>query len=258
MSLPALQDHITSLPATTWASGMTLHNTGAPNLSQWNSTNAAQRIKNLENYFKNERGWSSAPHAFVDDNFVWLFTRFTDKGTHSPSWNGTRIGIEMVGDFRKGSDDDDSGRGLLVKKNTVALFAMLHTKYGWDPENIKLHKEDPRTTHDCPGDDIDKREFIDMVSEYMGHAGEHPAEPLPINQPSSSPPVKLGHVINVRNDDVLNVRADSSASARIITTYRPGAKVRILSSAINVKTKWLLLDTPAGLGWANAHYIALD
>lgn len=256
MSLPQLQEHINSLPATTWASGMTLHNTAAPTLSQWTPENRAQRIKNLEVFFRDERGWSSGPHAFVDDVFVWLFTRFTDKGTHSPSWNGTRLGIEMVGDFRKGVDDPKTGRGLAVVKNTVALFAMLHTKYGWDPANIKLHKEDPRTTHDCPGNLIVKSTFIGMVQEYMGHAGDIPHE-----LPEETAPPKPGtaaHVVNVPANDVLNVRENSSASSKIIGTLQNGAALMVLSAAMNGKTQWDRIEAEQGKGWVNAHYIKED
>lgn len=253
LTLPQLQIHIDALPATTWASGMTLHNTAAPTLSQWSAVNAERRIKNLENYFKNERGWSSGPHAFVDDIFVWLFTRFTDKGTHSPSWNGTRIGIEMIGDFSY--EDDDSGRGLKVKKNTVALFAMLHTKYGWDPQTIKLHKEDPRTDHDCPGKDVDKAEFISLVQEYMGEGGDHDVEVLPIFDAPPKQPEERHGVVRVPPNDHLNIRSASSASAPIIATLKVNEDVTILGEAMNVKTKWFRVKAGGPIGWAAARFI---
>ena len=130
MDLKQLQAHIDTMPATIWASGTVLHNTGAPSLSQRPQGLTPQHMQNLVSYFRDDRGWSSGPHCFVDDQPkpFKLFTKFTDKGTHSPSWNGTKIGIEMLGDFRPGSDDDDAGRGMKVKLATVALFAMLHTK----------------------------------------------------------------------------------------------------------------------------------
>lgn len=248
LTLPKLQAHIDALPPTTWASGMTLHNTAAPTLSQWTPANRSQRILNLERFFRDERGWTSGPHAFVDDELVWLFTRFTDKGTHSPSWNGTRLGIEMVGDFRRGADDPKSGRGLGVVKNTVALFAMLHTKHGWDPHTIKLHKEDPRTTHDCPGSAIVKEDFIDDVLEYMGHAGDMPDDLVTPREPRRM----SGIVINVAADDTLNVRPWPSTGSPPIGRLALGSPVSILSEAMNVKTKWYRIEPQ---GWVNAAFI---
>lgn len=253
LTIPLLKEHINGLNFTTWRpSGMALHNTKAPTLAQWNAQNAAQRIKNLENYFKNVRGWSSGPHAFVDDNLVWLFTPFTTQGTHSPSWNGTRIGIEMVGDFSV--EDDDTGRGLKVKKNTVALFALLHQKLGLDPETIKLHNEDPRTDHDCPGKDIDKAEFISLVQQYMGEAGDHDVKALPIfdDQPTLPPP-RWG-IVKVPANDVLNMRNASSASAPIVATLHPGEKVKILTEAMNGDTRWFRVEA-GPTGWAAARFI---
>jgi len=252
MMLPQLQKHIDGLPANTWASGMTLHNTAAPSIKQWTPENRAQRILNLEKYFRDDRKWSSAPHAFVDYDYVWLFTPFTTEGTHSPSWNGTKLGIEMVGDFS--FEDDDAGLGLKIKKNTAALFAMLHKKYGWDPETIKLHKEDPRTDHDCPGKDIDKAEFIGIVQEYMGHAGDLDYDP---------PPLKVtGSVTNVRSDDVLNVREQSSPSSKILGTLKNGSPIVVTGSGMNGSTKWLSIETAGAnarhlVGWVNAHYVTM-
>lgn len=255
-SLAETQVYIDALPATTWASGMTLHNTGAPNLSQWHAANAAQRILNLERYFKIERGWQSAPHAFVDDfTPIWIFTPPIYRGTHSPTWNGTRLGIEMIGNFVKGGDDDDSGRGLKVKQNTAALFAMFHTKYGWDPANIKLHKEDPWTTHKCPGPDIDKAEFIELVQEYMGHAGDHDTPALPIAAtPPIAVPVRRG-VVKVAANDTLNIRAESSASSKVLASIRSGEIVEILGHDMNGSTKWLRIKYGAIQGWVSARFV---
>ena len=249
-----LQAIIDKLPPTTWASGMVLHNTAAPSLAQRPQGLTDQHMENLLKYFRDDRGWSSGPHAFIDDQAspYHLFTRFTDKGTHSPSWNGTKIGIEMLGDFSR--EDDDSGRGLKVKLATVALFGMLHTKYGWDPQSIKLHKEDPRTTHDCPGKDIDKAEFISLVEQYMGHAGEHPPVLQTEPKPVPTTPPKIG-TVNVPAHDTLNMRENSSASSPLILSLPLGQKVTILSEAMNGPTRWLNVATSGKTGWVAARYV---
>ena len=263
-TIAEMQEFVDKLPPTTWASGMVLHNTAAPNLGQWTAANRAQRILNLERYFRDDRGWTSGPHAFVDyfTDGIWVFTPFTEKGTHSPSWNGTRLGIEMIGDFAR--DDDDAGPGLLVKKNTVALFAMMHTRYGWNPETIKLHKEDPRTTHDCPGKDVDKGEFIELVQEYMGHAGEHSDWPDPSTEAPAPKPViivpdwKLGTVV-VPAGETLTLRETASVSSRNMGGLPSGTILKTFSEEMNGKTRWLRVETPAGFkGWVSARYVKGD
>lgn len=253
------QTFVDQLSKTTWASGMTLHNTAAPNLGQWTPANRAQRILNLERYFRDEKGWPSAPHAFVDYDFIWNFTPFTSKGTHSPSWNGTRLGIEMVGDFDV--DDDDSGLGFKIKMNTVALFGMLHSHYGWNPETIKLHKEDPRTDHDCPGKDIDKDEFIRLVQEWMGHAGEHTKYPDPsVTTPAAPPttvilPFRTG-VVQVPLNDTLTLRERATSSSENKGSMPNGTVLKIFSEETNGKTTWLRVETPLGFkGWVSARFV---
>jgi hypothetical protein len=81
-----------------------LHNTSEPRLSQWHSIPGEQRMRNLEDYYRNpdpktaKKAWSAGPHAFVADDFIWVFTPLTTSGVHSPSWNAissariTRLG----------------------------------------------------------------------------------------------------------------------------------------------------------------------
>jgi hypothetical protein len=100
----------------------------------------------------------------------------TVSGTHSPSWNKIALGVEMLGDYDK--DEFDSGRGLKVHQNAVAAFATLSAVLGIDPDKIRLHKEDPLTTHACPGKKVNKNKFIQEVKDLMAkrHAGEHLVE----------------------------------------------------------------------------------
>ncbi len=87
-----------------------------------------------------------------------MFTPLTVSGVHSPSWNKTALGIEMLGDF--GSEAFASGRGRKVRKNAVAAMATLCAILGLDPNGIRLHREDPATTHACPGKNVRKLEVI--------------------------------------------------------------------------------------------------
>ncbi len=153
-----------------------LHNTSAPRLSQWHSTPGEQRMRNLEDYYRNpdpqtgKKAWSAGPHLFVADDFIWVFTPLTTSGVHSPSWNAISWGVEMVGKFDEESFDDR------VRDNTVAALASLHAKLGLDPQGLRFHKEDINTTHkDCPGKNVVKADIIQRVIDRIpiAHDGEH-------------------------------------------------------------------------------------
>ena len=163
-----------SLHWTAWRPSFTvLHNTAAPSLAQRPNGLTKQHILNLEKFYRDERGWSAGPHLFVDDRQIWVFTPLTLSGVHSPSWNKTALGVEMLGDYAK--EDFDSGRGLKVQQNAVAAFATLHAVLGIDPDTIRLHKEDPGTEHNCPGKNVVKAKFIQAVKDLIvqRHGGEH-------------------------------------------------------------------------------------
>ena len=88
-------------------------------------------------------------------------------------FNGPGFGFEMLGDYDK--DSFNSGRGLSVRKNAVAAIATLSAILGIDPSSMKLHKEDPLTTHACPGKNVIKAEIIAEVQQLMAgrHKGDH-------------------------------------------------------------------------------------
>jgi len=273
--LPELKLYIQALDFSNWKPSVIVwHNTAAPTIEQWEKSYqqdkvkglepGISRIKSLENFFKTNQGWPSAPHFFVYKDKVWAFTPANKKGTGSPSWNANGIHIEMIADFSK--EDDDSGVGLLIKNNTIALTAMLCDKIGLKPESgeviskkpfrtsgtIFLHKQDPKTTHDCPGHDIavDKEAMVDSVLEYMGHGGEH------VGDASLDTPKLRNGIVNVPANDTLNLRENSSASSKIIIQLKPKEPVTILNEAMNGNTKWFYINWKnVDKGWVAAKYI---
>jgi hypothetical protein len=156
-----------------------LHNTAAPTLQQWMSgpTTPQQRILNLEAYYRDQMGWSAGPHLFIDNQLIWAFTPLTTSGVHSPSWNHVSWGIEMVGDYSQ--ESFDQGPGAAVADNAVKALATLHTLMGLDPDTLKFHKEDPGTTHNCPGSNVNKPNIIARVRQRMG--GDHPLGQIPVS-----------------------------------------------------------------------------
>jgi 3D (Asp-Asp-Asp) domain-containing protein len=170
---PEFDDYVSTLHFSDWRPRfVVVHNTGVPKLSQWHSVSGETRMRNLENYYKNEMRWSAGPHLFVANDFIWVFTPLTTSGVHSPSWNAESWGVEMVGDYD--SEPPDQG----VHQNTIDALAILHRWRGLDPDVMRLHKEDPKTTHkNCPGRNVIKSDLIDQVKARMNSSpGEHRLE----------------------------------------------------------------------------------
>ncbi len=149
-----------------------LHNTQDPRLSDWHSVPGAQRMAALQSYYRDDQHWSGGPHLFVADDLVWLFTPLSVPGVHSPSWNAISWGVEVVGDY------DHEPLSDAVRANLVDALATLHALAGLDPTTLRLHKQDPLTTHTfCPGVNLaNQRDSIvaDVTAEIQRrHAGEH-------------------------------------------------------------------------------------
>lgn len=141
-----------------------LHNSGAPTLKAWMATpgGESQRIKNLEHYYRDQQKWKSGPHLFISPAGIFLGTPLTVPGTHSPSWNKTSIGIEMAGDYDREPFD------ARVRANTIAAIAAIYRALGLKPDTIRLHKQDPKTTHkNCPGKNVSLADIVAGVTAAL-------------------------------------------------------------------------------------------
>jgi hypothetical protein len=247
------------------------HNTAAPSMRQWiekadedfkaNRVPGISRMKSLENFYQNNQGWNGGPHLFVApgtsayEPLIWVANPLTAKGTHSPSFNTTSIGIEMVADFDK--ESDESGPGLQVKNLTIFATAILCDALGLDPfRSILLHKEDPKTDHDCPGVNIakDKDKMISEVMSLMdgGDHDEKATSAVISGKPIEAPKEWTGETI-VKD---LNFREGPGVSTRSKGSMPKGTRLTILGSAKNVNDVWLKARTPAGyIGWVSGRYI---
>jgi hypothetical protein len=167
---PQFEAYVAGLSFSTWRPQfVVLHNTAAPTLAQWHSISGEQRMRNLSDFYQNVQKWSAGPHLFVADDLIWVFTPLTLAGVHSPSWNTIAWGVEMVGDYNAEPFAD------AVRDNVVSALTTLHDVLGLDPASLKLHKEDPRTTHDCPGRNVSKADIIARVQDALSARaqGEH-------------------------------------------------------------------------------------
>jgi hypothetical protein len=147
-----------------------LHNTSVPRLADWHKVSGPARMRGFVGYYRDEQHWSAGPHLFVADDSIWVFTPLTTSGIHAPSWNAVSWGVEMVGDYNA----EELGEAVLG--NTIAALATLHDVGELDPSSLRLHKEDPLTTHKgCPGGRVQKEDVIGRVQSALQHqfAGDH-------------------------------------------------------------------------------------
>jgi hypothetical protein len=169
-SVDAFRQYVDTISFDTWRPQfVVLHNTGVPKLGDWHSVAGSVRMRNLESFYRDTQQWSAGPHLFVADDVIWVFTPLNVSGVHSPSWNSISWGVEMVGDYAT----EDFGPA--VKGNAINALAILHAALGLDPNKLKLHKEDPKTTHDCPGKNVVKSDIIAGILTAMVslHPGDH-------------------------------------------------------------------------------------
>jgi N-acetylmuramoyl-L-alanine amidase len=149
-----------------WVKRIVLHNTGAPSLAQRpGGILTAQHIDNLHTYYADTKKWSGGPHLFVDATGIWVFNPLDDPGVHSPSYNSSAWGVEMLGDYSR--ESFTTGLGGQVQANALRALAALARLQGWPDlknQRLILHKEDPKTTHDCPGKNVDKANFVAAAS----------------------------------------------------------------------------------------------
>src|SRR5512134_3350001 len=87
-TVDSLKGHLAEIKKPDWCNAVTLHHTGAPSLAQRPNGFTAQHLRNIEHYYRVTKGWSSAPHLFVDEDQLWGMCDFRKKGVHAVSFNG--------------------------------------------------------------------------------------------------------------------------------------------------------------------------
>ncbi len=167
------QEYVQSIKLGSWRPQfIVLHNTYIPRLTDWHKVSGQQRMTNLEQYYRDTQHWSAGPHLFVADDLIWVFTPLDTPGVHSPSWNAISWGVELVGDYSV----EDLAPG--VQENATQALAALCALAGVIPDGLRLHKEDPRTTHkNCPGAKVVKSDVIGLVTACL--ADKFPGEHIP-------------------------------------------------------------------------------
>lgn len=158
-----------------------VHNTQLPKLTDWHKKPGELHMQDLQNYYRDKMHWSAGPHLFIADDLIWVFTPLNAPGVHSPSWNAISWGVELVGDYDVEPLSDST------RENAVTALAALHARANLDPQGLRIHKEDPKTTHTyCPGKNIVKADFIQWITERLAHESNNQSSPSDAPSPGAS------------------------------------------------------------------------
>jgi len=164
----SLVEYLATLAPPAWCRAITLHHTGAPSLAQRPRGFLLQHIRNLRDFYQNEKHWSAGPHLFIDDDEIFGMCDLQKKGVHAVSFNSSALGIEVLGDYDR--EDPLSGRGLACWRtaaaSTAALLAWLGRPASTD--NVLFHRDDPTTRKSCPGSKVRKDWFLQQVAAAPG------------------------------------------------------------------------------------------
>ena len=227
-------DYVAQLDFSAWRPQfVVVHNTGIPALADRPAGYNQAQMQNLVHYYRDTKGWSAGPHCFVDQNGIWVFTPLTTSGVHSPSWNGVSWGIETLGDYSTEAFTDP------IHEHLVACLATLHAVVPLDVSNLHFHKEDPLTTHICPGVNLNKVALIHDVRALMASrsalsnpaSGRYPSDSLADLAPQSH--FFVDHTaVDVQTNDITygpvstGPPADKENKFRVTSLFKASADVK--------------------------------
>ncbi len=150
-----------------WApTGITMHHTGFPNLSIRPNGFNEQHMLNMRHGYKNDNGWSCGPHIYTDDHGIWVFNPLSRRGIHAVSYNSTRYGIEMLGNFDTEADYNHP-RGVSARAHGMFAAAVLMKHAGISTTKLNFHRHDSETRKKCPGSHVNFSDFEQAVLKIV-------------------------------------------------------------------------------------------
>jgi hypothetical protein len=181
-SANGLQEYLNKITPPKWLTGICIHHTAEPSLKQRPTGYTAQHIENMKYGYVHDRGWSSGPHFYTDDDQVWGMCPPNERGVHAIAFNSNSIGIEVLGDYD--TEDPFTGRGAACWTMTVQTIKIIMNwlKLPINESTIRFHREDPRTSKTCPGTRITKKWLLGLIN---GTA----AVPTLVSKPAAAVPV---------------------------------------------------------------------
>ena len=159
-----LKGYLDTIPSPAWGRAVCLHHTAAPSLAQRPLGLLPQHIENIRDYYIG-KNWKAGPHLFADDSFLHGMTPLDRKGIHAVSFNGSAIGIEVLGDYDR--ECPVTSRGLHCWRNAAGAAAAIlkWLGIGITEKTVLFHREDPQTDKTCPGQLVSKPWIMELIRQ---------------------------------------------------------------------------------------------
>jgi hypothetical protein len=138
------------------------------------------QLDNIKNYYVG-LGWSSGPHLFIDERWIWLFTPLYEVGTHAKSGNSYRdasgalhysIGIETVGWFGNSGWPESMQKLLQIAvqslRDRLKTFTIIYTSAPTNRPDLHDHQVSFHRDYnkpECPGAVITPDYAIPILSK---------------------------------------------------------------------------------------------
>lgn len=140
------------------------------------------QLDSIKNYYVG-KGWTTGPHLFIDEKWIWLFTPMYDVGTHAASGNSYHdasglhysIGIETVGYFEYYGWPESMQKLLQIAVQSlqarlgnfdiIYMHAPTNTPQAHDHQ-ISFHRDYNKP--ECPGGVITAEYAIPILSKPYG------------------------------------------------------------------------------------------
>lgn len=166
-TLDSFSSYLQTITRPEWCRAVTLHHTAAPSLAQRPKGFMVSHIENLRAFYRDDLGWSSGPHLFVDEDQVFGMCDLRRKGVHAVSFNRCAIGIEVLGNYDV--EDPLSGRGLACWTTATGVTRALLAWLGLtaDEKTVLFHRDDPKTSKSCPGTKVNKQWLLSLLAQSI-------------------------------------------------------------------------------------------
>lgn len=156
-----------------------VHHTYLPNHTNERARGAEKCVQGMFNYHTEHNGWSDiAQHVTIDSTgHIWTGRPWNKAPASSKGFNGAPhfpFMFEMIGDFEDeetGDHDELSGAQLNA---AYAVCGIICDRFKLKPKStVKFHRE-LGEKKSCPGNLVDKDQFVSGVMKWMTSNGLTP------------------------------------------------------------------------------------
>ncbi len=135
------------------------------------------RLRSIMAWYRDVLGWSTGPHLFIDDRWIWLFTPMDRVGTHAKMGGNAytddqdrrhrSIGIEVVGNYSTRPWPEAIrrmvGHAVAVLKRRLGTFEWVHHPRPEPAGGVSFHRDYNKPA--CPGEGVSDSFILDALRE---------------------------------------------------------------------------------------------